>query len=242
MTNPWFELGCDSQSSYFIHPADAKIIDEFNESLQERQSELYKIHTEIFPAAFMGNVFDSKVVLLTLNPGYDENEEENKFYEKYKDWFLNELTHSNRFECPLYCLDMEYATYSDYWKKRLNVLVKSFGDEGIEIIGKKVSKIQFFPYVSKKFKSIPYKFIENEFGVGKKHLHTQEYSFHLVREAIKRDAVIIITRSKNLWLNAVPELKDYPNLLYTKNARQPYITENNMIGGYDRIIEALISK
>lgn len=241
MTNPWLELKCDSQSNYFIHPVEAKIIDAFNESLKKEHSESYKIHTEIFPAPFMGNVFDSKVLLLTLNPGFDENEEEKDFYGKYREWFLKELTHSNRFECPLYCLDEEYATCSDYWKKRLNTLVKHFGDEGKEIVGKKLSKIQFFPYVSKKFKAVPHKFIEKELGPGKKYLPTQEYNFYLVRDAIKREAVIIITRSENLWLKAVPELKGYPNLLYTKNARQPYITENNLIGGYDKIISALTS-
>ncbi len=239
MTNPWFELNSYNQGDYFIHPAESKIIDRFNNSLKNEHSELFKIHTEIFPAAFMGDVFNSKVVLLTLNPGFDENEEEKDFYGKYRDWFLKELTHSNRFECPLYCLDEEYAEYSDYWKKRLRILEEYFGKE---VLGKKLSKIQFFPYVSKKFKSVPHKFIENEFGAGKKYLPTQEYNFHLVREAIKRDAVIIITRSKNLWLNAVTELQGYPNLLYTKNARQPYITENNMIGGYDKIIAALTSK
>jgi hypothetical protein len=239
MTNPWFELNSYNQENYFIHPAESKIIDRFNECLKEEQSDLYKIHTEVFPAAFMGDVFNSKVVLLTLNPGYEENEEKNKFYVKYREWFLKELTHSNRFECSLYCLDEEYATYSDYWKKRLRILEEQFGKE---VIGKKLSKIQFFPYVSKKFKSVPHKFIENELGAGKKYLPTQEYNFHLVREAIKREAVIIITRSENLWLKAVAELKGYPNLLYTKNARQPYITENNIKEGYDKMIAVLNSK
>ncbi len=242
MTNPWLELNFSTNSDYFIHPAESKIIDAFNESLKNEHSESYKIHTEIFPAAFMGNVFDSKVVLLTLNPGFDENEEKKDFYGKYRDWFLKELIHSNRFECPLYCLDEEYAKHSDYWKKRLNALVKHFGNEGKEIVGKRVSKIQFFPYVSKKFKSVPHKLIEKELGAGKKYLPTQEYNFYLVREAIKREAVIIITRSKDLWLDAVKELVGYEHLLYTKNARQPYITENNMKGDYDKIITAINSK
>jgi hypothetical protein len=74
MENPWNELleGIDKTSNNFIHPAEKNLIKEFNNSLKIKYKDTYKIHTEIVPAPFMGNVHSAKILLLTLNPGFDE--------------------------------------------------------------------------------------------------------------------------------------------------------------------------
>lgn len=53
MENPWLQ-----------------IIDDFNKLVNGE----YKIRTDVFPALFMGDVNDSPIVLLALNPGFDNEE------------------------------------------------------------------------------------------------------------------------------------------------------------------------
>lgn len=44
---------------------------------------------------------------------------------------------------------------------------------------------------------------------------------------MKSKKTIVITRSKNLWLESVPELKNY-SFIELKNYRLPYLTEKNV--------------
>ena len=95
-----------------------------------------------------------------------------------------------------------------------------------EKIANEVCCIEYFPYHTKKFKPL------------KQILKSQKYGFELVKDAISRNALIIIMRAKNVWLKAVPELKNYH--YYALNSfLNVTISRKNLPGGFERIIEAL---
>ena len=71
-------------------------------------------------------------------------------------------------------------------------------------------------------------------------LPSQEYSFHLVRQAINRNAIIVLMRSKKLWFSAVPELEDYHSVFSVRNVQNPTISPGNLPESYSSIIQAIL--
>lgn len=231
MKNPWEELKESFDSLEFVLSSEKKVIDEFNLN----SSDKFKIHTEIMPAPFMGNVHTARIVILMLNPGYDEDEFENNYYSEYKEYWQNEILHIKSIEnLPLFCLDERYIKYSPYWSEKLKPIISIVGKEKV---ANNICKIQYFPYHSKKFKKIPKKIIES--GGFEKFLPSQEYNIELVKKAMERNAIIIIPRSKNLWEDAIPKLKTYQNKYLTNSYLNITLSEKNLETGFNKIIETL---
>ncbi|MCX2837882.1 hypothetical protein OQ279_06915 [Salinimicrobium sp. MT39] len=146
--NPWIELANGENNQSFILREEQSIIRKFNTKVSSQ----YKIHSSIFPAPFMGNVHTAPVVVLGLNPGYDEKEEERGYYRKYENWWMQQIQH--KLPCPqwpLFCLEKEYEEQSPYWGQKLKPLIALVGREKVAA---NLAKIQFFPYHSKKFKTL----------------------------------------------------------------------------------------
>jgi hypothetical protein len=235
--NPWIEFKKNikdhSQVISYILKEEQEIIAQFNSSVQAE----HKIHTDIMPCPYMGNVNTAPIVLLLLNPGYDTKEKVNGFYTKYNDILLEELVHNNSgLALPLFSLEENYKKDSPYWYNKL----KPIHDKvGIKVVAHNLCKIQFFPYITQKYKGIPKKLI-GKYLSGHTELNSQRYNFELVKNAIKRNAIIIITRGKKLWLESVPELETYPNVFYTVNARNPSISIKNCPKGFP-VIESILT-
>jgi hypothetical protein len=87
--------------------------------------------------------------------------------------------------------------------------------------------IEYFPYPSKNFgfhKDIP----------------SQQYSFYLLKEAMKRDALIIQMRAKTKWQKMNPHLRSYHRYYVLKNWQKVVITEGNCPDGYPEILRELV--
>lgn len=108
MENPWTEFQNNPKKDYFILEADKLVVDKFNEAANEK----FRIHTEIMPAPFMGNVLKAQVLLLLLNPGFDEEEERKNYYNLYRSYWENEIQHKHTIpNLPLFCLDDDYIHF-----------------------------------------------------------------------------------------------------------------------------------
>jgi len=70
---------------------------------------------------------------------------------------------------------------------------------------------------------------------------SQEYGFALVRDAIARDAVIVVMRSLARWLAAVPELAGYSRRFGLRSVQNVTISPKNCPDGYAAVIDALRS-
>ena len=77
--------------------------------------------------------------------------------------------------------------------------------------------VVYFPYPSLRF------------GHKRLRLSSQDYGFGLVRDAVNRDAVIVLMRpgTRKAWAEAVPQLKDYGRLFAVKNPQTPAVSPNN---------------
>lgn len=220
--NPWVDLRQDD--GRYIAPCDVDFLD-------DTTVRKYNLRLDAFPEPFIGNPDTAEVVLLGLNPGFIESDVDFNFGNQ--DWVSlarQNLTHSTDF---FYLKGSLRDTGGfKWWRRRLRTLHES----GIkwERLSRKIVAVEYFPY-----HSIHYN-IDNNFL-----LPSQEYSFHLVRQAIQRNKIIILMRSEALWLRAVPELQDY-SYIKLDSPQSTYITPGNMNGvlndresDYNKILQAV---
>jgi hypothetical protein len=60
-------------------------------------------------------------------------------------------------------------------------------------------------------------------------LPSQHYSFGLVKAAMERNAVIVLTRAERYWKQAVPDLGQYEDrLVMTNSPRVSALSEGNL--------------
>lgn len=227
MKNPWLDL---PGTVPFVLDEDLPIIQFFNEKLSP--SHPVYIHTEGLPMPILGNP-KAPVVLLNLNPGFTEEDVANPAFEElpseevqfHKEAPIKNLRHEY-LEYPFYLLDPRVKDAPGYgwWTRKLKHLIADFDQK---YAANNILCIEFFPYPSKK-----YGYCEI--------LPSQQYSFYLVREAMKRNAVIVGMRSLRLWISQVAELEAYQNFFVLNNPQNPAVSPNNCPpGGYQKVIEAL---
>jgi len=242
INNPWKELIEKMNKNHTIEDKcyalnqEVEIINSFNKSLTEKSCDLYKIHTHIHPSHYTGNILKAKVILLATNPGYNQNEESTLYQNSifHKEVHDHLIFQNNR----MLSTDVERKNQSIYWHDKLKSLIK---ETSFEIVSKYVAKIQFFPYHSIKYRSIPKKhFSKNNIP----YLKSQLFGFDLVKDAVKKGKLIVLLRSKKEWFKAIKELEQHQNegmLIEIKNKRQPYLTPNNFYqtSHFEKIKETL---
>ncbi len=233
LKNPWLEMANNTARENFVIKEEQAIISKFNERVKDE----YKIHSSIFSAPFMGNVESATVIILMLNPGYDKDEDVDgtNYYKKYENWWMQQIQHILPYpELPLFCLEKEYITNSSYWEEKLQPVIEIAGRK---TVAKNIAKIQYFPYHSRKFKALHKSLLKEE---NINYLPTQEYNFQLVRNAMKRDAMIVIPRSSKYWYAAIPELVFYQNKYFTNSYGNIIFSEKNLsISTFDKLIKKL---
>lgn len=227
--NPWLELVDEIlENSYKplnknIHIEDKKYIDEFNSTAKED----YNYHLEILPEPFWGNVLDSEVAILTLNPGYIKK----KNTDEYDELTENEKIEFIKDQCKsMSLLSSEFIpsnsnrnSISDYyWDKKTKKLRSLFKDAN-----SKIALIQYIGYTSYKFKDLPKKITEKIYHLEDGILFTQKFTVRLVEYLMQQKKVIVIARNENLWYKAVKGLREYDNLIILDNYRNTYITPDN---------------
>lgn len=215
--NPWLKL---PKAEPFILTEDLKHISRYG---LEPNDLGWK--TELLPVPYLGSFKKAKIVLLCLNPGY--NKELDKKAHKDKYYYQENLKSLNfKSNTPFYCLDPKFSYSGGYrwWMRLLKSLIKEFG---LKTISQKLMCLQYISYHSKTFRKPPCI------------LPSQKFTFYLLRKAMKSKKVVVVMRSKNLWLQNVPELKNYP-YIELKNYRMPYLTERNVKNGdFREIIDSL---
>lgn len=202
--NPWLNL---PRTPPYVLPEDAAVFAE-----PKFKDEGYRF--DAFPDPFIGNLSTARVIFLSLNPGFKEEDItvnlSNKFFvqEAWKN-----LSHESN--APfMYLMDELKETFGYQWWHEL--LEKSVRDEGLkyEVIRERIGVIEYMPYHSETY--TPNRLV----------VPSQLYAFGLVRQAIKDGRYIVIMRNVRAWVKAVPELADYPYIRL--NSQRPFITRGNM--------------
>ncbi len=216
MINPWLELPA---SEPFALADDLRAILAFNKSASP---DLY-IHLELLPEPFIGNP-SAPIVVLALNPGFSPDDPRH-----HKSAQFIELSRKNlRVEQGLYPFFLLNPTLDapgrNWWEKKLSRLISA---KGRETVAQKVLCVEYFPYHSRRF------------AHAKLQVPSQAFSMQLIRNAMAREAIIVLLRSEKLWLKAIPELATYRRVYRIKNPQNVVITRNNCPDGYDSILAEL---
>lgn len=211
MQNPWINL---PKNDPYILFEDQEAFETHGLSTQD-----FGLRLEVLPVPFIGSLNSAKIVLLGLNPGFSEDD----LIKPQEDFEENQKALTFSSSIPFYCLNPLWQKNGGYvwWSKILKQLISI---KGLSVVQKETMCIQYFPYHSKSFVRVPFT------------LPSQNFSFDLVREAIKKNLIIVVMRSKKLWFEAVPELISYP-YIEVKNYRRPFLSRNNMRSeDFDKIL------
>lgn len=218
--NPWLHLPTEPP---YVLPEDRKAVDDFNRALDPTHK--HYLHTDkLLPEAFIG-AKDAPVVLLSNNPGFEEKGIPFRQADNFRAMMRNNLHHVAT-DWPFVYLNPAFDAWGTWWRlKRLRWLIAEFDQQ---TVARCILNVVYFPYASLRF------------GHKRLRLPSQDYGFDLVRNAVSRNAVIILMRpgKREAWETAVPQLKDYGRFFQVQNPQNPAISPNNCLG-YSEIVRAI---
>ena len=228
------------------YPPVDKVDDDADEKIKKSAKEKYKLRLNVYPQHFVGDIDNAKIIILSLNPGYDT-----KYYNAYKNSINNNginyeqiIKENLEMKRPFFHA-FELANESDlgYWGNKMKCWVEDYDKKDNEEIIESLKKItenialaEYFPY-----HSISYNGMYDKLGKGtsqnsnrkrKDYLPTQKFIFEKIKKRIddKNDKVIIIlTRSFAKWYEAIPELKNYENCFEVNNPNNPSLKPKNIL-------------
>lgn len=216
MDNPW--TGLPANAPYLL-PQDKPILDRYLPTFTGDHA----LRLDKLPLPYVGSPGVADVLLLALNGGFKpqdithQNEDAD-----YAQQNRRNLMFESRY--PFFYLDpaFKYTGGYQWWHRRLRHFIVKYG---LEVVASRFACVQFFPYCSKSYKSLPQR------------VPSQEYSFSLVRQAIQAGKPIVVMRSREIWLRSVPELRNYP-YIELKYPRNPYIDRKHMTDAQFEQLEA----
>jgi hypothetical protein len=203
--NPWHRL---PDRDPFVLPDDEAAVRQFN----EHASEDHKLRIDdILPEPFVGDP-NAPVILLGNNPGFTPErvtyKREPSFVARLRD---NLLHKASDYPFVFFAPDV-HERLKSWWNRKLKQLLRRFEDA---VLARSILAVEHFPYPSRKY------------GGWGLRLRSQEYSFHLVRKAMERKAVIVLTRGKSRWCNEIPTLCGYEGLCELRNPQAGSISPRN---------------
>jgi len=229
MKNPWHDYF--KRNFYdMYHPKDKDHVDAFNKAISSQSSsDKYILRKDLEPLPYFGNPL-APVLVLLANPGAGGSGEERniRFTGRKLELHRKNLLHQQesisdyvaKFNSP-----DDNLLESPYFKKHTRQLAQT---TSIETVATRIFFVNFHGYQSKSWQAIPFIF------------PTQLYTFFLVTEAIKRKALIIMSRNKVGWFTAVPDLLQYKHRIEFLSTRNIYITKGNLRkGDFERVLKKL---
>jgi hypothetical protein len=213
LINPWLTL---PEQKPFVLPDDAPSIQAYSD---------YPIatayHLDLLPLPFQGRP-DAPIVILGLNPGYDVDDDTKQTTDYFIKTNFRNYRHDSTLPYPLFFLDPKIEGESSgkgqqWWHRRLKHLRALYDDK---LLAQALLSVQYVPYRSTSYKH------------ARHCLPSQAYGFELVRQAVKRKALIIALRSERLWKEAVKELNGYERFFAASNPRNPVLNEQQLGAGY----------
>lgn len=203
LDNPWKKLPLVAP---FVLADDLRVI--------ENHKNFIGLRFDTLPEPLVGGLENAKIVFLALNPGFtDSDVDVNMKLEPFLEGCRTNL--NNPLTSPFYYFNggLEETGGYKWWSAKLKPLIQA--GVSLKTLRDKIMMIEYFPYHSINYKHI------NVFTPS------QIYTFEIVKEAIRQGKTIVIMRSKSLWLQAVPELKDY-NCMTLSSAQNVVISPKNI--------------
>jgi len=215
--NPWRTFS-PTESEPKVHSTDLPFFQGFNKGMGARKGsdkKNYLLVEHLEPHPYLGNP-EANVLVLMANPGVNDKEKnpkfrmnKNKLEQNRKNLRHEDLeSFRSRIDSP-----NEPEMESTWFKPRVRELVAA---TSVDRVTRGLFLVNFHAYHSRSWHPIPFTF------------PTQHYSFNLVSKAVRRDALIIMSRNMLGWFTAVPELFDHKNRVEFESTRSVYLTEGNL--------------
>jgi hypothetical protein len=244
--NPWLEL---PEEPDYVLPQDLPYLKAHNRNCPVDYAELkadgidepeeihkateknrkYRLRIDVPPAPFSG-LHSAPLVVLLANPLYDDRAQKYYAQPNFRKRSLESVT--TKGGIPFFTLTDEFRELQDgnkpdWWRQHTQKLAEEIG--GYDELSKKLLAIDLHGYHSAKWTAPLYNY------------PSQEFNFHLVREAMEREAMILVARCQKNWFASIPELRDYENLIPRLNSpRNVSLTKDNMPeGDFGRIVKKL---
>ena len=206
--NPWVDV---PQQPPYVLPSDSETIRRYNERHADEQ---HSLQLNVLPEPFIG-AKTAPVVLLNLNPGFDDRDPEDHKGEDFQALLRGNYEHRDS-EFPFYSLNPHFENGGRrWWEKKLKPLIDACGRTQVS---RSLLCVEFFPYHSRRF------------GNGSFRVSSQQYGFHLACSAMSRGAVIVIMRGRARWTTEIPMLKEYSPIFSLKNPRNVVVSPRNCSG------------
>ena len=212
MENPWLTFNPDKDAPKF-HDLDKAHAQGFNKGLEGSNEYTLAEHLEPYP--YLGNP-NANIFVLLANPGISKRQTDPSF--RINPENVNRNQRNLRHESADSFLSWVHSPDNPERKREWLIprIRKVVHETSLERVSSGLFLINFHPYNSKSWYPIPFTF------------ETQRYSFHLVREAMKRNALIIMSRNILGWFTAIPGLYDYKNRVMFKSSRSVHMSEKNL--------------
>ncbi len=201
--NPWIKL-----------PTKEPYILEEDSNVIESHKNFIGLRLDTLPEPLVGGLDNAKVIFLALNPGFTDSDVDiNMKLARFINGCRTNLNDPYKSDFYYFAGGLEETGGYKWWSAKLKPLIQQGITE--EVLKKKIMMIEYFPYHSVNYKHIG------------RYTPSQLYSFELVREAIRKNKTIVIMRSRNLWIEAVPELADY-SYMTLSSAQNVVISPKNI--------------
>lgn len=174
---------------------DAAAIERYNAKARPE----YRLHPELGPSQYEGDIDTARLVMLLSNPGFDSTSTPEDHTFERDGW-------------PFAALHDDAPTGTRDWsRRRLRALTDIFGRQHVS---QTVACLQLNPWASQKWDA----------GCV---LPSRSIQLELADQAARRGAVILIMRSERLWLQA-PGVKMSPRRHRVNSWRSSYVSPTNM--------------
>jgi hypothetical protein len=212
MENPWLTFNPKGNAPKF-HDLDRAHALAFNKGL-EGHSE-YKLAEHLEPYPYLGNP-DANIFVLLANPWMSKRESDPSFQLNLENVNRNQrnLRHESADSFLSWMHSPDNPEREGEWL--IPRIRKVVHETSLERVSSGLFLINYHPYNSESWYPIPFTF------------ETQRYSFHLVSEAMKRNALIIMSRNMLGWFTAIPGLYEYKNRFKFKSSRSVHISPGNL--------------
>jgi len=210
LSNPWVKLRPDPK---FVLDEDREYVDAFNTLLDQdevrakskaakngsdwKSRKPFQLRTDLPPVPFAG-FHNAPVVILAANPSWSDKSLVDDVHSPGLDIIMRGIQEPGG--TPFWPLLDSPATSSalEWWGPRTRELRDAVGDDELVVNGLLV--VELHGYRSQSW-AAPWT-----------NFPSQAFSFQLVRDAIEREAVIVIAKCRRHWLGSVPELRTHPRL------------------------------
>jgi hypothetical protein len=216
--NPWASVA--RSSAPFLVEMDKGALAAYSVTTRGQKPE-FALNTSVVPEPWCGPVLNSRVLVLSGNPHWDDRD--NSLPQIARDAMWQNLSG----ELPLFWLspELEGTTGASWYRERL--LKEVLKDCSAESVATGLSLIDFIGYRSHRW--------DQSLRVP-----SQDFTAGVVAGAIGRGAVIVVSRGWKLWSGLVPELKTYPRLYRNSSPQNVRLSRRNTSSeGFEAILEAL---